>query len=988
MPDVAPQRLPALLSSILSEPFFLRGDVFSDLRLAAVRIEQGERVDVPGAMHNAGRPTPEERLARMQSRRGEGNGSGAQADYIVVDVGGTGVAVMDIWGVLVKSDAEASVENWYGELVRIGTSYEMIRRGMHAAMHDRTVHAVLMRFDSPGGAAMPVEPVSAELFAMAGGFSAGGAGAKPIVAYADDMMASAALYLGSQANAVWATPGSFVGSIGTIAMYADYSQMLARWGMKVTAIKSNPLKDAGSPYREMTDTDRGVLQAEVDAFGRQFDQALVRGRGVDAARVESWKSGRRGFVGSAGVEAGVVDAIVPTIEEAIAHAAQLARGGAAVLPPKSSTRPAAQIAAALPAAAPSPSPSAAAPAAHHESHAVSLTPHHTHGGIDMSRITNTLPGGGNPLASFAGNGSIAASAGGGTGGAPVSGNAAPPAPIAGAIPGSHSAVAPATQPAGQAQPIAQPSAQPAAQPNAQPQQQGQTQQAQPTQNVQPQPSPVNDARIAEINARALPFAQNPAIAALRDRAILSGQSPAEFASAAMAALANASPPTAHVPNNGQAQAPGTESLRVDDSRRQAGIDAHAMGILCNAEPALVAKLDPPVGDNEAMAVRDTLRAERIARGMGFENAAAARAAVNAARREGMHSRSLKSLAAACVATAVGIPHIAAESLMASDPAGFMAMLRNRRPEGGRYASASFAGSSDFPHILSNLQHKVLMGSFAEVETVWQRICRRGTFNDYKDHPMIALSEAANFEEVLEGKAARVASFNERKEGGTPKIYAIADDIHYKMIRNDDLNALTRKAALFGQSAARLPDQLIFEALAMNSGGGPTMSDGVAFFHANHGNLQSSPSALGQSTLESEYTLMRTRQGWGQSGSSSYVTITPRVLLVETSRELTAQKLVSNQYELGSTGAQLTENVMRGKLTPFASPRVRTATSWYLFADPNDIAAFVMAFLDGQETPEMYDVPVEDPLCMRRQFTIKGVAAVAVQYEGARYNPGS
>jgi ClpP class serine protease len=92
-----------------------------------------------------------------------------------------------------------------------GTSVEAIRQNFRAAMADETVGSILFDVDSPGGYTDGIEELATEI--------RNARGTKPMVAIANYGMASAALYLGAQADELVASPSSMVGWIGTALIH-------------------------------------------------------------------------------------------------------------------------------------------------------------------------------------------------------------------------------------------------------------------------------------------------------------------------------------------------------------------------------------------------------------------------------------------------------------------------------------------------------------------------------------------------------------------------------------------------------------------------------------------------------------------------------------------------------------------------------------------------------------------------------------------------
>lgn len=300
--------LSRLLASLGSEPWMLEPMRAEALQRLAVTAAAGETIAPESVLAALGvRPRPVMVAAP---------GAAARESPPFDLVGST--AVVHIWGVLDKTDSD--VADFFG---RFGTSYESIVRSVAAAQADDRVERILLNIDSPGGAARPIEPFSRQLFAAA---EAGRGGGKPLYAFANDLMASAALYLGVQADRVFTTPGGWVGSIGVITMAVDVTARLQQFGIQVHTIKSGEFKDLGNPFRAMTERDRAKIQAGVNDYFALFLGAVARGRRMDPAAVRALATGE-GFIGHKAVEAGLVDGVRDTLAGLIAELNNQAAGG-------------------------------------------------------------------------------------------------------------------------------------------------------------------------------------------------------------------------------------------------------------------------------------------------------------------------------------------------------------------------------------------------------------------------------------------------------------------------------------------------------------------------------------------------------------------------------------------------------------------------------------------------------------------------------------
>jgi signal peptide peptidase SppA len=177
-----------------------------------------------------------------------------------------GVAIIHVSGALSRN--VDSIDNMLGD-----TGYEQITAELAQAVANPEVSAILLNIDSPGGAVVGCEECadSVKLASQS----------KPVVAISDTMMASAAYWIGSAADAVYATKSALVGSIGVIARVVDISGMLNQNGIKVENFTPDyaDLKGAGDPATGMTKAQRAWYQLFIEDLGAAFKSAVVENRG-------------------------------------------------------------------------------------------------------------------------------------------------------------------------------------------------------------------------------------------------------------------------------------------------------------------------------------------------------------------------------------------------------------------------------------------------------------------------------------------------------------------------------------------------------------------------------------------------------------------------------------------------------------------------------------------------------------------------------------
>ncbi len=177
------------------------------------------------------------------------------------------------------------------------------------------VRAVVIHINSPGGGVA----ASQEMYEAVRKFRE--ESKKKVVVSMASVAASGGYYVACAADKIYANPGTITGSIGVIAEWYNYGDLL-RWAkMESVVIKSGPLKDAGSPTRALTEAEKLYFQSLIDNMFNQFVAAVAKGRKLDEAVVRKLADGRV-YTGQEAKANGLVDEL-GTYQDAIAAAAKM-----------------------------------------------------------------------------------------------------------------------------------------------------------------------------------------------------------------------------------------------------------------------------------------------------------------------------------------------------------------------------------------------------------------------------------------------------------------------------------------------------------------------------------------------------------------------------------------------------------------------------------------------------------------------------------------
>jgi protease-4 len=182
--------------------------------------------------------------------------------------------------------------------------------------NSNSVPAILLNIDSPGGGVAVSQEIYSEIKRLREHNH------KVVVAYMSSVGASGAYYAACGADKIIANPGSVVGSIGVIAEWVNYGDLLQWAKLKEVVLKTGEMKDAGSATRSLTDRERAYFQSLIDDMYGQFMQAVADGRKLDLQEVKNMADGRV-FSGRDARERKLIDA-TGDFQDAVEMTAKLA----------------------------------------------------------------------------------------------------------------------------------------------------------------------------------------------------------------------------------------------------------------------------------------------------------------------------------------------------------------------------------------------------------------------------------------------------------------------------------------------------------------------------------------------------------------------------------------------------------------------------------------------------------------------------------------
>src|SRR5579862_8750812 len=151
---------------------------------------------------------------------------------------------------------------------------------------DSSIRAIILHVNSPGGGVAASEEIYREVKRVRTEKK------KKVVVSIETVGASGAYYVASGADKVYADNGSIVGSIGVIAQWVNYGDLLKWAKLKDVVLKTGEFKDTGNPSRDLTPNEHAYMQSLIDNMFGQFVQAVADGRGMKFNDVKSIANGK------------------------------------------------------------------------------------------------------------------------------------------------------------------------------------------------------------------------------------------------------------------------------------------------------------------------------------------------------------------------------------------------------------------------------------------------------------------------------------------------------------------------------------------------------------------------------------------------------------------------------------------------------------------------------------------------------------------------
>lgn len=186
----------------------------------------------------------------------------------------SGVATIKVQGPLFN------VEGYLDEIIAYylgGTSYQDLMADIDAVANDAQIKSVGFFVHSPGGEAFGMPETADKIAALTA--------KKTTIGYAYGLAASAAYGLISATGSVYADAGAWIGSVGVVTQWADFTGFYESLGVAFEEVTSS-----NAPFKRLDirkPEHRAVLMNEIDGIENVFIKLLAKNMGVSVDKVKS-----------------------------------------------------------------------------------------------------------------------------------------------------------------------------------------------------------------------------------------------------------------------------------------------------------------------------------------------------------------------------------------------------------------------------------------------------------------------------------------------------------------------------------------------------------------------------------------------------------------------------------------------------------------------------------------------------------------------------
>ena len=267
------------------------------------------------------------------------------------------------------------------------------------------------------------------------------------------------------------------------------------------------------------------------------------------------------------------------------------------------------------------------------------------------------------------------------------------------------------------------------------------------------------------------------------------------------------------------------------------------------------------------------------------------------------------------------------------------------------------GTSEWAEVAADRMHKALLQNYAELPQYqdWKKVAKVISVNDYQAYRDIKIGGFADLAVVAEaGTYANLTNPTDEETSVTmQKRGGIAYQITRELVLNDNIGAVAEIPRELARSAARTLYKQVFNIMGDNDH--TYQPDSVATFNAAHNNIGTT--ALSIAGLNETSIGMRSQTRYGATADVLGAANAPRTLVVPNELTSLAMRIANPsahvQVELTADADTDIDAARFAGLDVITVDYFTNATQYFTVADPDEAAGIVVAFLNGNEEPDLF-----------------------------------
>lgn len=154
------------------------------------------------------------------------------------------------------------------------TNADNVIEGLQNAFEDKNTRAVILRINSPGGSPVQASQIYQEILYLRNEHPS-----IKLYTVCDDLCASAAYYIASASDDIYANPASLVGSIGVLMDGFGFVDTMKKIGVERRLLTAGKHKGFLDPFSPEKSDEKQIAERMLATVDLQFINAVKQGRG-------------------------------------------------------------------------------------------------------------------------------------------------------------------------------------------------------------------------------------------------------------------------------------------------------------------------------------------------------------------------------------------------------------------------------------------------------------------------------------------------------------------------------------------------------------------------------------------------------------------------------------------------------------------------------------------------------------------------------------